>query len=259
LTENKVQYDWKVIEMNAYDRWKKILRMLDERQRITVEEFVEELGISEATIRRDLSAMEKEGSLKRFRGGAVSIEKPYETAYQIDKRMFIHKEEKQKIAKVAASLLKDGDFIFLDSSSTVYYMIDYIRAENITVVTNAIPAISRLMERGIKTYVLNGYADAASNSIIADDVENQIAKMHFSKSFIGTYAMSQTMDFATYDTRDGMYKKRIAEHSNETYVLADSSKFEHSAFFTFAKISDCMLITDAGTNVKDEYGHIVIV
>lgn len=233
--------------MKLLDRWNKIEELLNQKDMISVEEFVEKLGVSEATVRRDLDTMEKDGRLKRFRGGAsrISNQESYEPAFHSDKRLNIQKNEKIEIAKIAASMIKDGDHIFMDSSTTVYYMIDYITAKNITVITNAFASIEKLLSKGIKTYVLSGFADYNSNSIIADDINGIINDMNFDCSFIGTYGIDVNRGYSTYDTRDGLYKKTILSHSQRAFVLADATKFEKNAFYTFASPEDCVLITNA--------------
>ena len=155
-----------MIYMILIDRWMKILEYLKEKKFATVEEMMENFKISRSTLRRDLIAMEERGHIKRTRGGAEIVEQNNIDAYcDIEKIFTNKKEEKIRIAKKAAEIIKDNDVIFIDSGSTCYFMIDYISAKNITVVTNGILHIQRLMEKGINTYILGGYAKPELNLI----------------------------------------------------------------------------------------------
>ena len=126
--------------MVLIDRWIEILEYLKVKKFATVEEMMEKFEISRSTLRRDLIAMEDRGHIKRTRGGAEIIEKNDDNLEWVSlSEIFKYKkEEKIEIAKVAAKLIKDNDVIFIDSGSTCYYMIDYINAKNITVVTNGV-------------------------------------------------------------------------------------------------------------------------
>ena len=129
--------------MNAVERQKRIQELLTGKDFMSVEDLSGVLQASMATIRRDLTALEESGVLTRYRGGAVLSANGAKKALNIELRMDQNREVKERIARKAAALIKDGEIIFIDSSSTTYYMIDYILARDVTVVTNAIvlPAV----------------------------------------------------------------------------------------------------------------------
>ena len=81
--------------------------------------------------------------------------------------------------------------IFIDSGSTCYYVIDFIKAENITVVTNGIAHIQKLMAKGINTYILGGYAKPDQNLIIGEDTEKKVSNMNFDVAFLGTMGIDK--------------------------------------------------------------------
>ena len=103
----------------SIERKTKILKTLEKDGRVEVETLAKELNVSKETIRRDLREMEQEGLLKRTHGGAVSINSTQQSPeYPYLMREIQCLEEKERICKKAASLVKDGDTIFIDNSST---------------------------------------------------------------------------------------------------------------------------------------------
>ena len=244
--------------MILIDRWMKILEYLKEKKFATVEEMMENFKISRSTLRRDLIAMEERGHIKRTRGGAEIVEQNNIDAYcDIEKIFTNKKEEKIRIAKKAAEIIKDKDVIFIDSGSTCYFMIDYISAKNITVVTNGILHIQRLMEKGINTYILGVYAKPEKNLIMGEDMVNKISVMNFDKAFLGTMGIDARSGFTTMMLEDGEVKKAVIKSSDKCYILADKSKFNVRKFYTYGDFTEATIITNS--EIKFEEGKAKII
>lgn len=245
--------------MILIDRWIEILEYLKEKKFATVEEMMEKFRISRSTLRRDLIAMEDRGHIKRTRGGAEIIEKGNDNIDLVDlSEIFSYKkEEKIKIAKKAAELIKDNDVIFIDSGSTCYFMIDYITAKNITVVTNGILHIQKLMAKGINTYILGGYAKPEQNLIIGEDIVSKINVMNFDIAFLGTMGIDSKGGFTTELLNDGEVKRAVISSSERCFVLADTSKFNIRRFYTYGDFSQAAVITDSKVDVEDESLKII--
>lgn len=247
-----------MIYMILIDRWMKILEYLKEKKFATVEEMMENFKISRSTLRRDLIAMEERGHIKRTRGGAEIVEQNNIDAYcDIEKIFTNKKEEKIRIAKKAAEIIKDNDVIFIDSGSTCYFMIDYISAKNITVVTNGILHIQRLMEKGINTYILGGYAKPELNLIEGEDIVKKINDMNFDIAFLGTMGIDTKGVFTTDMLSDGQVKKAVIASSDKCYVLADTSKFNIKRFYTYGEFSQAIVITEAKIDFEDKNLNII--
>lgn len=229
------------------DRWTEILAYLRKKKFATVEEMMEEFNISRSTLRRDLIAMEKRNLILRTRGGAEML--PDDTSNNedctLETILNINKEEKIRIAKKAAELIEDNDVIFIDSGSTCYYIIDFIKAKDITVVTNGLAHIQRLMSRGINTYILGGYAKPEQNLIIGEDTEKKVAMMNFDKAFLGTMGIDERAGFTTALLIDGEVKRAVLKSSKESYILADKSKFNVRRMYTYGSFKDGTVITDS--------------
>lgn len=237
--------------MKIVDRWNQIRAIVNDKDYVTVDELVERTNTSPATIRRDLLAMEKDGLLLRFRGGAKPLKKKeYETAFSIDKRLAEYQKEKISICKKAAEYIEDGDYIYIDTSSTTYFLPDFIKAKNVTVVTNSVLLLSKLLKNRISTYVLNGYIDMESGSILGEEAITRIKAMNFDKVFIGSYGVDVEKGFTTYGTAEGDLKKQLISQTRNAFVLVDSRKFGVSAFYTFGTLDSAMIITN---NCLNEY------
>lgn len=246
--------------MILIDRWMKILDYLKEKKFATVEEMMESFGVSRSTLRRDLIAMEERGHIRRTRGGAEIVEQNDIGEYCNIEGIFSYKkEEKIKIAKKAAEIIRDNDVIFIDSGSTCYFMIDYICAKNITVVTNGILHIQRLMEKGIKTYILGGYAKPELNLIEGEDIVKKINDMNFDISFLGTMGIDTKGGFTTDMLSDGQVKKAVIASSDKCYVLADASKFNIRRFYTYGEFSQATVITEFKLDFEDKNLNVIYV
>ena len=113
--------------MLTEQRFDIILKLLEERKSITVTELRELLDASESTVRRDITALDKAGKLTKVFGGAVALNHKV-TAYEptVAQKSELNKEEKQKIAKYAASLITPDDFVYLDAGTTTGLMLEYL-------------------------------------------------------------------------------------------------------------------------------------
>ena len=240
------------------DRWIDISEYLKEKKYASVDELMEKFQLSRSTVRRTLIAMEEKNLLKRVRGGAEIVDNEEESLPTNFRDIFNEKkEEKIKIAQKAAELIKDNDVIFIDSGSTCYYMIDNIKAKNITVVTNGILHIQKLMSMGIKTYILGGYAKPEKNLIIGEDIVKKISSMNFDKAFLGTMGIDSRSGFTTMMLEDGEVKKAVIKSSDLCYILADTSKFNVRKFYTYGDFSQATIITDSKVEFEDGKAKII--
>lgn len=240
------------------DRWIDISEYLKEKKYASVDELMEKFQLSRSTVRRTLMAMEEKNLLKRVRGGAEIVDNEEESLPTDFREIFNEKkEEKIKIAQKAAELIKDNDVIFIDSGSTCYYMIDNIKAKNITVVTNGILHIQKLMAMGINTYILGGYAKPEKNLIMGEDIVKKISSMNFDKAFLGTMGIDSRSGFTTMMLEDGEVKKAVIKSSDLCYILADTSKFNVRKFYTYGDFSQATIITNSKVEFEDEKAKII--
>ena len=244
--------------MVLIDRWIEISEFVKEKKYASIDEIMEKFQLSRSTVRRTLIAMEEKKLLKRVRGGAEAIEEVDAILPMDFQEVFnANKEDKIIIAKKAASLIQDNDVIFIDSGSTCFYMIDYIKAKEITVVTNGIMHIQKLMAKGINTYILGGYAKPEKNLIMGEDMVNKISVMNFDKAFLGTMGIDARSGFTTMMLEDGEVKKAVIKSSDKCYILADKSKFNVRKFYTYGDFTEASIITNS--EIKFEEGKAKII
>ena len=140
--------------MDINERRDEILRILGDREYVTVEEFSKVLGVSAVTIRTDLTALEESGFLIRTHGGAMKSSKKGE-ARLISNTLIENEGEKMALAEKAASLIQPGNTIIIDSGFTTIHLIKHLKGKNITVVTNNLLAMDKLKnEEDIKVVAL---------------------------------------------------------------------------------------------------------
>ena len=172
------------------------------------------------------------GKIKRFHGGAKAIEHEYITnEAPVSAKAQLNVEEKSAIAKYAATMINDEDFIFIDAGTSTALMIDYIGE------TNA-------------TFVTNGLVKPITEAIIGAEAVNSMKKFNFTKCFLGTNGIHMDYGFTTVDVEEAMVKMEAVNRSYASIVLADSSKFDKVTAVTFAAIEKACIITDRLVNDK---------
>jgi DeoR family transcriptional regulator, fructose operon transcriptional repressor len=216
------------------ERHRIILDLLQRKEVVKIQEFVEATSSSESTIRRDLSQLEKERKLKRVHGGA-SLLHQRGIELSILEKSTKNLEEKQKIAQYAANLIQEGDCIYLDAGTTTFQMIPFISAKNIKVVTNGLTHLEALLEHQIETYVTGGYVKSKTRALIGRGAQEGLQAYRFDKAFMGVNGIHLDYGYTTPDPEEATVKKLAIHLSEKAFILADHSKFNE---FTFSKIAD---------------------
>lgn len=228
--------------LNA-ERKEKILDMLEGLGVVKLSELVKSLNSSESTIRRDLSEMEEEGLLERVHGGAKLL-KQHNLEPSMDEKSFKNIHSKQQIAKRAAELVQENDCIYLDAGSTTIEMIPFLADKKITVVTNGLGHIERLVNLQVEAYLLGGKMKVHTKAVIGAVALSNIGNYHFDKVFIGANAIHDEFGFMTPDTEEAFLKRKASQQADEVFVVADHSKFACANFAKMFELSRATLITD---------------
>lgn len=217
-----------------------LLELLKREGKLSVKEMVEATRSSEATVRRDLDALEKSGRILRTIGGAVyegtmaqiSVEKSF-----ADKRPFL-REEKERIAEAAASLVREGDVVGLTGGTTTYFIARALRRRTgITVVTNAVNIAMELAEAdGVQVVLVGGVMRAKSYELIGPLAESVVEKLNISKMFLGVDGLSPEHGFTTHAELEASVARLMIGRSTQVYAVFDHSKFHRSALFTIVPL-----------------------
>ena len=228
-------------------RKNEILNIVNERKSITVQELRDIMNVSESTVRRDITALGKEGKLIKVFGGAVALDDPAaRTDITVLMKESINRAEKLTIARYAAALIRPGDCVYLDAGSTTEYMIGFITEKNATYVTNSVSHAQNLMSKGLKTLLVGGELKEDLNVVIGADAVLHIQKYHFSKGFFGTEGVDFRMGFTAADVREALIKRVAIQNteSGERYVLADHEKFGQTSTVSFSDFMGTIVLTD---------------
>ena len=248
--------------MLQYERFEKIIGMLQEQPSVRVTDLVPILDASESTIRRDIEELDKAGRLKKVFGGAVALDaqRQAEGAFysngngegrkinvqrrDIDAKARRQVDAKAKVAVCAATLIESGDLVYIDAGTTTGSMIEHINCYDATYVTNGVRHAMELARRGFKTYLLSGQIKASTEAVIGYDAVDSLKKYHFNKCFIGTDGIDINSGLTTADIEESMVKTEAIRRSEKVFILADSSKFGLVASITFAPLESGTIITD---------------
>ena len=248
--------------MLQYERFEKIIGMLQEQPSVRVTDLVPILDASESTIRRDIAELDKAGRLKKVFGGAVALDaqRQAEGAFysngngegrkinvqrrDIDAKARRQVDAKAKVAVCAATLIESGDLVYIDAGTTTGSMIEHINCYDATYVTNGVRHAMELARRGFKTYLLSGQIKASTEAVIGYDAVDSLKKYHFNKCFIGTDGIDINSGLTTADIEESMVKTEAIRRSEKVFILADSSKFGLVASITFAPLESGTIITD---------------
>lgn len=231
-------------KMLTEERFAKILSILESMGSVTVQQLMTELGASESTIRRDLTALDANGKLTKVYGGAVLKNAAYSTRDdEVVHRKEQNRESKEIIAKYAASLILPGDFVYIDAGTTTERIIDYLPHKQAVFVTNAITHAKRLADKGCTVYILGGEFKAVTEAIVGEEAVASLEKYNFTKGFWGTNGISLQRGFSTPELKEAMVKRKSMEGCKECYVVADASKFNQISSVTFASFERASVLT----------------
>jgi len=229
----------------APKRLEQLRGILGQDRVVRVEELTQRLGVSSATIRRDLGELEKLGVLRRVYGGAVS------TGGRLDEPLFDDKTsvaaaEKRRIAEAALNYVKPNDTIYLDGGSTVLELARLLKDRtNITMVTNSLRAAVELAGRGPRLILVGGELRRLAQTTVGPLTRFMIQELHVDKAFMGTIGLSLEEGLTTTDPTEAYTKELVMEHAREVILLADSSKAHKISFTRAGPLEKVrLLITD---------------
>lgn len=229
--------------MIPYMRRQQLLEYIKEQDTAYFKDLEKNFSVSSSTLRRDLIELENQGHISLLRGGAILYIKTEENDEPVTKKKFIHTVHKSLIAKKAASYVEDGDIIYIDSGTTTSAMFPFLRNKDINIVTSSIPNLEELKKGKHKVLFLGGEVLPTLESVVGTLTEKILSSMYFTKSFIGASAYNDDGIF-TYDIREAHKKDLVRSHSDQVFVLADTSKEGKTAFVKAFDLNEIILITE---------------
>ena len=236
--------------MLAIERRNAILEKLQAERRVVVSELSALYEVSEETIRRDLEKLENEGYVIKSYGGAVLNENA-----NLDLPFNIRKNKnvigKQKIADIISQIIHDGDYIFLDASSTAVAIAKTIKnKKGLTIITNSLEIAIELLDMpDCKVISTGGEIVSTAFGLVGHVTDKTIRSYYVDKAIISSKGFDLEKGFTDSDERHANNKKSMLESARVKILAIDSSKFDR---VSFAKIGDLRDVTTIVTDAKQE-------
>jgi DeoR/GlpR family transcriptional regulator of sugar metabolism len=226
----------------------RIQEYLEIHKIVRMDDLSKMLDTSEATVRRDLEWLEREGIIERTHGGAILSQRlTFEAEYLA--RTQKHPEEKNLIGERAAALIEDGDVVFLNSGTTTTQVIRHIRSgAGITVVSNNIYAALEMGDLGFNHYLIGGEFQPHSNSVAGRFAIDNLRQIYADKTILGVDGISLIHGCTVPSNAEAEVVKQMIERTHgKIFIVADHSKWGVVSNFQIATIDEIdKLITDEG-------------
>ncbi len=223
-----------------------ILQKLAVSHALNVSDLAVMLHVAEATVRRDLARLAKAGLIRRTHGGAMLLSA--ETAeIPLGIRVADRKREKNLIGRLAAEMVKDGDTIFMDSSSTILHMVTHLRSRvGLTVITNGLQTALDLSGcQGIRVFATGGLLREHARSFAGTTAIESIRRYTAGKAFFSCRAVDFELGMTDTDEEEAMIRREMLTCSREGILLADHEKFGDRKPFSICRWDRIhVLVTD---------------
>lgn len=238
---------------STVDRRDQIIQILTDEGSVKVDELSGKFDVSTVTIRNDLDFLEKKGIVHRTYGGALLRNNVYNDP-SLEEKQKLHSEEKQRIGKKAAEIIKDGDSIVLDSGTTTLEIAMRIKEkQNLTVMTNAINIALELAGlTNISVMLTGGILREKSYSLVGPEAEATMKNYYFDKLFLGMDGLDLKYGLTTANPMEAQLNRLMVERANQVFSVTDSSKFGRHSFSFICDLTPVgTIITDTG--ISEEY------
>jgi DeoR family transcriptional regulator of aga operon len=215
------------------DRDQLILNELRTHGRLSVEELAQRCDCSAVTIRRSLGELQAKGLVVRTPGGAIIVDHiGVEVAFP--ERLTINADEKQRIARAAADLVKDDSVIMLDNGSSVYLMADYLAEKrNLTIITFFLPLVNKLSNRSDwRIILIGGELRSSRSDMVGPLAEEFVSRLFADQFFFGADGLDVATGISAVDAESARLTQIMANSSAKKIVLADSSKLHRRATYS---------------------------
>jgi DeoR family galactitol utilization operon repressor len=226
------------------ERERIILKLLSERGSVSVSLLAQELEVSEVTVRSDLKSLEEQGVLSRTRGGAYPAMHP-----KVLERQQTRLEEKNRIARAAAELVRDGDRIMIEAGTTTALITRYLFGRrDVNIVTNSTLVFSYArLNPSLQITMVGGDFRREAESMVGPIALRTISGLNVRLAFVGTDGFSLERGMTTQLVEGAEIVKAMRGRAESTWLVADSSKYGKTGFVSVLPLAELGgIITDAG-------------
>lgn len=231
---------------NSSDRMQGVLALLEQSQFLSVSELAALFGVSEVTIRNDLSVLARDGLVVRTRGGVRSLRRGRSEA-GFDVRLRVEERRKRAIARAVAGLVHDGESVALDSSTTAYYVALELREKReLVVVTNGLRAAAALASApGVSVLIPAGALRFAALSVVGEFTANLLRTTSIGCGFFGARGVSREHGLMDLNPDEVRTKREMVAACKRVVGVFDSTKWHRTALLSFASFDSVdAIVTD---------------
>jgi DeoR family fructose operon transcriptional repressor len=236
--------------MKAAERQLKIRHMIESRDFLDLETLCRELDASESSVRRDLDILEQERALKRVYGGAVSLQTPGRGFdYAVESVRL--SDEKTRIARLAASLIEDGQTVILDGGSTVAAVARELSSKSLHIVTNSLPIAESLETlRHIELTLTGGYFDPRLRVMLGPFCEQMLSAIRADVLIMGIGSIT-VAGFSNNNTLVVGSEQKMIGVAAKVIIVADHTKFGRGGVIPVAPLSAAhVVVSDSGLTTE---------
>jgi DeoR family fructose operon transcriptional repressor len=232
------------MSLEGEQRKEYILTVIDSEGRVKTDDLVKRFSVSSETIRRYLEELESEKKLRKVYGGAVKIDIATDEPSHLTREV-IRAEEKGRIGKAAATLIQDGESVFIDEGTTTLQMVEHLTGrKRITVITNSVPALSRFLlldQKDIfhcELIFIGGHVQMKHLRIVGSIAEQMLDRLQADKAFITVDGVSLRKGLTAIDVGKACLSRRMLAHARQSIVMADDSKLGIDHFYKIADLKE---------------------
>jgi DeoR family fructose operon transcriptional repressor len=240
------------MDTQAEKRRHAILTELSRQQAVRVAELSQTFGVSEVSVRRDLSVLERQGVLRRIHGGAVPLSSARGQMPQAEPAPDRHAAEKAAIGRAAAELVRPGERLLFDSGSTVLEVARHLpvhlrESGNLTVITSSLPIVRELGPcKGIHLILLGGVYLPQFEVVVGPQTVAQLKGLYADTLFLGADGLTVAKGVTTANVLEAEVDRAAITAASKVVIVADSSKVGLIGLTTIMPLNDVKkLITDA--------------
>ena len=233
--------------MYAAERQQRIMAQARSAGRVEVAALADSLGVAAETVRRDLTALERRGSVRRVHGGAIPVER-LELEPTLAARSSRLTDVKRRIAARVLDELPTGGTVLLDSGSTTLAVVQLLPPDlDLTVVTNSVAAASALSTHpGVTLYLLGGRVRGITGAAVGEWATAALDGLVVDLAVLGTNGISAARGLTTPDQAESLVKAAMVRSARRVLVATDSSKAGDDHLHRFATLSEVdLVVTDA--------------
>lgn len=239
-----------------------IMDILQERKVIKISDIATQFGISNLTARRDLDILQEMDLVRRVHGGAILVEQEA-PAHRRSAELYtrpVQPVEIQAIGKLAASMIQNGEVVFLGTGTAVLEVARHMHhLTDITVLTNSLAVINELADSGNTIYVLGGNLDSNEHSISGRFAVDMLSGFCADWAFIGCGGISTAHGLSDYYEQGAALSRIMVQNAAKTVLVTSSHKFNSNALSIICPVRDIyMIVTDEGVSVpcREELKHL---